>query len=102
MLLCCAGRCMLKRKACRALPVVYLVLVVAVKASLPRAVTYHYKQGRKRAKEDLAVHTEKLQHPAIQRKALSPLFFLRDSIPPAPTLCTLTLYLCLGDVEMSI
>lgn len=64
-MLCCAGRGMLTKKACRALPLLHLVLVTAVNASIPRTLANHCtghernKQASKQAKERLVVHTQK-------------------------------------------
>lgn len=52
-------------KACRALPLVYLVLATAVNAPIPRTVTNHCtghehnKQASKQAKDSLVVRAQK-------------------------------------------
>lgn len=63
---------MLMKKACRAQPLVYLVLATAVTASVPRMLTNHCtghehsKQTSKQAKDESGcAHTQKLQNPAI-------------------------------------
>lgn len=69
----CAGGGVLVKKACGALPLVYLmlVLVTAVNAYIPRMVRNHCtghehnKQASEQAKESECMRTERLQNPAI-------------------------------------
>lgn len=62
----CAGGGVLVEKACRALPLVYLVLVTAVNAYIPRTVRNHCtghernKQASKQAKESGCMRAERL------------------------------------------